>query len=196
MKHSVRNFLFILLAFCLTFAFVSCAKAPTAEAEAARTAVATAAANPDVPVYAADTLKRAQSQLSDMEAELKAKAYDKAKASAIDAKASAEKSIGDAAAAKAAAKTQAEALLGELKASVAEAEKVLAQAKKVRKAKLDTTALASELDSIKAEVQDAQSEYDNGSYAGSLSKGNDARNRLADFMSRISTAIQNATKKK
>lgn len=196
MKHSARNLIAAILSLCVAFAFISCAKAPTAEADAARAAVSAAAANPDVPVYAADTLKRAQSQLSDMEAELKAKAYDKAKASAIDAKASAEKSISDAAAGKEAARSQAASLLAELKTSVADADKLLSQARKLRRAKLDYAALGTELDGIKATVQDAQSDYDNGSYASSADKAADAKTRLADFVARISTAVQNATRKK
>jgi hypothetical protein len=69
----------------LSFALAlgSCAKAPQAEVDAARSAVAAAAQNGDVPVYAPDTLKRAQDSLSTMEAELKAKLDFKALASML-----------------------------------------------------------------------------------------------------------------
>jgi len=186
----------ILAAASLVVALGSCAKAPQAEIDAARSAVAAAAQSADVPVYAPDTLKRAQDALSTMEAELKAKRYDKTKLAAGDAKENADKSLAEAAVAKEGARVDASGLLDELTASLPAADKTLAAAKKVRKAKLDFKALSAQLASVKATVADAKADFDAGRYGPARDKAAGAKTKLADLISQISEGIQNATKKK
>jgi len=186
----------IIAAVSLALALGSCAKAPQAEVDAARSAVAAAAQNGDVPVYAPDTLKRAQDSLSTMEAELKAKRYDKTKLAAIDAKENADKSLAEAAVAKEAARVDAKSLLDELASSIPAAEKTLAAAQKVRKAKLDFKALSAMLASAKSTAADAKAEFDAGSYGPARDKATGAKTSLADLVRQISEGVQAATKKK
>jgi PAB1-binding protein PBP1 len=186
----------ILAAASLVAALGSCAKAPQAEIDAARSAVATAAQSADVPVYAPDTLKRAQDALSTMEAELKAKHYDKTKIAAADAKENADKSLAEAAVAKEAARVDASGLLDELATSLPAADKTLAAAKKVRKAKLDFKALSAQLAAVKSTVTDAKADFDASRYGSARDKAAGAKTSLADLIGQISAGIQNATKKK
>jgi PAB1-binding protein PBP1 len=196
MKRSTWITAISIAALSLALVLGSCAKAPQAEVDAARSAVAAAAQNGDVPVYAPDTLKRAQDSLSTMEAELKAKRYDKTKLAAVDAKENADKSLAEAAVAKEAARVDAKSLLDELATSLPAAEKTLAAAQKVRKAKLDFKALATMLASAKSTVAGAKADFDAGSYGPARDKAIGAKTSLADLTRQISEGIQAATKKK
>ncbi len=63
----------------LILGLFACAKPPQAEIDAAKAAVAKAAANSDVVTYAPEALAKAQDALSRMQTELTAKHYDKVK---------------------------------------------------------------------------------------------------------------------
>lgn len=196
MKRSAWIPVIGIAAVSLALALASCAKAPQAEVDAARSAVTAAAQNGDVPVYAPDTLKRAQDSLSTMEAELKAKRYDKTKLAAIDAKENADKSLAEAAVAKEAARVDAKSLLDELATSLPAAEKTLSAAQKLRKAKLDFKALSAMLASAKSTVAEAKASFDAGFYGPARDKAIGAKTSLADLVRQISEGVQAATKKK
>ena len=105
----------VFLPIVLVLLIGACAKPPQADIDAARTAVANAAKNADIVAYAPDTLKSAQDKLAQMETELTAKHYDKVKALALDAKATAGTAANDAATGKEKAQADATALIAALK---------------------------------------------------------------------------------
>ena len=180
----------------LVLALFACAKPPQADIDAARAAVAAAAKNPDIVAYAPDTLKSAQDKLAQMDTELAAKHYDKVKTLAIDAKATAEAAVNDAARNKQKAQADARTLIDALNKALPEAEKKAAAARNVRGIKLDFGALAKQLADAKAVVADADKDYAAGNYADALRKALVVQNQLNDGEKAVSDAVHAAAARK
>jgi len=174
----------------------ACAKPPQADIDAARAAVAAAAKNADIVAYAPDTLKSAQDKLAQMESELTAKHYDKVKALALDAKATAGTAANDAATNKAKAQADATALIAALKQAVPDDMKKLAAAKRVRGIKLDFASLTKQLADAQAAVTDADTDLSNGDFASALQKANAVQAQLTAGEKTVADAIQAASSRK
>ncbi len=186
----------VLLPIALVLALGACAKAPQADIDAAKAAVAAAEGNADVVAYAADTLKSAQDKLAQMDTELAAKHYDKVKALALDAKATAETAVNDAAKGKEKAQADAAALIDALKKALPDATKKVAAARKVKGIKLDFAALNKQLADAKVAVADADKDLADGNFASALAKANAVQAQLNDGEKLIADAIQAASSKK
>jgi hypothetical protein len=180
----------------LILGLFACAKPPQAEIDAAKAAVAKAAANSDVVTYAPEALARAQSALADMETQLTAKKYDKVKTLALEASAAAEKAITDAVAGKESVKADAAALIAAMKKKLPEAEKTIAAAKRIAKTGLDFAALAKAIAAAKASITGADADYANGNYMAAYNKATAVQTALADGEKTVADAVQAATKKK
>jgi hypothetical protein len=186
----------VFLPLLLALIVAACAKPPQADIDAARTAVADAAKNADVVAYAPDTLKSAQDKLAQMETELTAKHYDKVKALALDAKATAGTAANDAAKGKEKAQADATALIAALKQALPDASKKLATAKRVRGIKLDDAALTKSLADAQAAIADADKDLAGGNFASALQKATAVQTQLSDGEKMIADAIQAAGNKK
>ena len=186
----------LLVPVVLVLALVACAKPPKAEIDAARAAVAAAAKNPDIVAYAPDTLKSAQDRLAQMETELGARHYDKVKTLALDAKATAEAAVTDAARNKEKAQADARTLIDALKKALPEAERKAAAARNVRGIKLDFSALAKQLADAKAAVADADKDLAAGNFADALRKAIAVQTQLNDGEKAVSDAVQAAAARK
>lgn len=182
-----------LLLVCALFA---CAKPPQADIDAARAAVASAAKNADVVAYAPDTLKSAQDKLAQMETELRAKHFDKVKSFALDARATAEAAVNDAARNKEKAQADARTLIDALKKALPAAEKKVAGARYVRGIKLDFAALAKQLANAKAAVADADKDLTAGDYAAALRKALAVQAQLNEGEKAVGDAVQAASARK
>jgi hypothetical protein len=174
----------------------ACAKPPQSDIDAARAAVANAAKNADIIAYAPETLKSAQDKLAQMETELTAKHYDKVKALALDAKATAGTAANDAARGKEKAQADATALIAALKQALPDAAKKLAAAKKVRGIKLDFAGLRTQLSGAQAAVADADRDLTDGNFAAALQKATAVQAQLSDGEKAIADAIQAARNRK
>jgi len=186
----------VLIPLALLLALVACAKPPQADIDAARAAVASAAKDANVATYAADTLKSAQDKLAQMETELVAKHYDKVKALAVDAKATADSAANEAAKNKEKAQADASTLIEALKKALPEAQSKVAQARGVRGIKLDFAALGKQLAGAKAAVADADKDLSAGSFASALQKAKAVQAQLNDGENAIADAVRAATNKK
>jgi len=186
----------VFLPIVLALVVGACAKPPQADIDAARAAVAAAAKNADVVAYAPDTLKAAQDKLAQMETELTAKHYDKVKALALDAKATAGTAANDAARGKEKAQADATALIDALKKALPDAAKKVAAARQVRGIKLDFAALTKQLSDAQAAVADADKDLADGSFASALQKAMAVQTQLSDGEKAIADAIQAAGKGK
>jgi hypothetical protein len=186
----------MLIPAAIVLILAACAKPPAAEMEAANAAVAKAAQNSDIAVYASDTLQEAQDKLTQMQAEADAKHYDKAKALALDAASVAEKAASVAASNKERVKTDAASIIADVKKANADALKTIASAKKVRVAKLDFASIDKGMQDAGAAVRKAEADYNNGDYMSAKNGASDAQAKIADFVKTVSAAIQAATKKK
>jgi hypothetical protein len=186
----------VFLPLLLALIVAACAKPPQADIDAARTAVADAAKNADIVAYAPDTLKSAQDKLAQMETELTAKHYDKVKALALDAKATAGTAATDAAKGKQKAQADATALIAALKQALPDASKKLAAAKRVRGIKLDDAALTKSLADAQAAIADADKDLVDGNFASALQKATAVQAQLSDGEKMIADAVQAAGNKK
>ena len=186
----------IMVPVLLVLALFACAKPPQADIAAARAAVAAAAKNPDIVAYAPDTLKSAQDKLAQMDTEIAAKHYDKVKTLALDAKATAEAALNDAARNKEKAQADARTLIDALNKALPDAQKKAAAARNVRGIKLDFGALARQLAEAKAAVADADKDYAAGNFADALRKALAVQNQLNDGEKALSDAVQAAAARK
>jgi len=184
------------LAALLILGLFACAKPPQAEIDAAKAAVAKAAANSDVVTYAPEALARAQDALSRMQTELTAKHYDKVKTLALEASAAAEKALSEALTNKEKVKADAAALIAAMKKALPEAEKTIAAAKRIPRTGLDFTALAKALAGAKTSLAEAETDQANGNFMAALNKASAVQTALADGERTVANAVQAATKKK
>ena len=182
----------VFLPIVLALVVGACAKPPQADIDAARAAVAAAGKNADVVAYAPDTLKAAQDKLAQMETELTAKHYDKVKALALDAKATAGTAANDAARGKEKAQADATALIAALKQALPDAAKKVAAARRVRGIKLDFAALNRQLGEAQVAVADADKDLADGNFASALQKAVAVQAQLSDGEKTIADAIQAA----
>jgi hypothetical protein len=184
------------LAVLLVIGLFACAKPPQAEIDAAKAAVAKAAANGDVVTYAPAALARAQDALARMQTELTAKKYDKVKTLALEASAAAEKAGTEALANKEKVKADAAALIAAMGKKVPEVEKTVAAAKRIRNTGLNFTTLAKALSDAKASLATAATDNANGDYMAAWTKASGVQTALANTEQSVATAVQAATKKK
>ena len=180
----------------LILGLFACAKPPQAEIDAAKAAVAKAAANSDVVTYAPELLARAQDALSRMQAELTAKKYDKVKTLALEASAAAEKAITEAVANKQKVKADAAALIAAMKKAIPDAEKTIAAAKRIPRTGLDFAALARAIAGARSSLTAAEADQANGNFMAAFNKASAVQTALADGERTVATAVQAATKRK
>jgi hypothetical protein len=180
----------VFLPIALALVIGACAKPPQADIDAARAAVADAAKNADIVAYAPDTLKSAQDKLAQMETELTAKHYDKVKALALDAKATAGSAANDAVKGKEKAQADATALIAALKQALPDASKKLAAAKKVKGIKLDFAGLTKQLSDAQAAIADAEKDMTDGNFASALQKATAVQTQLSDGQKMVADAVQ------
>jgi hypothetical protein len=190
------RYLKIIVPVLLVLAMAACAKPPQADIDAARTAVANAAKNADVAAYAPDTLRSAQDKLAQMDIELKARHYDKVKALALDARATAETSVNDAARNKEKAQADAGTLIGALKKALPDAGRKIAAAKRVKGVKLDFTALTGQLAAARVSLSDAEKDLAAGDFAAALQKASAVQDTVNGAEKAVNDAVQAATSKK
>ena len=180
----------------LILGLFACAKPPQAEIDAAKAAVAKAAANSDVVTYAPELLARAQDALTRMQAELTAKKYDKVKTLALEASAAAEKAITEAVANKEKVKADAAALIAAMKKAIPDAEKTIAAAKRIPRTGLDFAALARAIAGARSSLTAAEADQANGNFMAAFNKASAVQTALADGERTVATAVQAATKRK
>lgn len=184
------------LAALLVVGLFACAKPPQAEIDAAKAAVAKAAANSDVVTYAPAALARAQDALARMQTELTAKKYDKVKTLALEASAAAEKAATEALATKEKVKADAAALIAAMGSRIPAVEKTVNAAKRIKKTGLDFAALAKVIANAKASLAAAAADNASGSYMAAWTKASDVQTSLANTEQAVTSAVQAATKKK
>jgi hypothetical protein len=190
------RYLKVIVPVLLVLAMAACAKPPQADIDAARAAVANAEKNADVVAYAPDTLKSAQDKLAQMDTELAAKHYDKVKTIALDARATAETAVNDAARNKEKAQADATTLIDALKKAMPDAAKKIAAAKRVKGIKLDFKALDQQMTVAKAAISDAEKDLAAGDFASALQKASAVQAQMNDGEKAVSDAVQVATSKK
>jgi hypothetical protein len=184
-----------LAAFIGSVLVTACAKPPTEEMEAARTAVARAENDPDVAVYAVSTLARAREALSSMEAEALAKRYDSARNYAGEATTNAEKAINDARTAMTRAREDSANALNALRNAVTETDATIAQGKKNRLS-LDWKQIDRDYADAQTVAGEAEAAAAANRYRNVVERANAARTTLSAITAQISGASLAVTRKK
>jgi hypothetical protein len=196
MEVRSMKYLKVMFPILIVLLVAACAQPPKADIDAARAAVAAAGKNADIVAYAPDTLKSAQDKLAQMETELTAKHYDKVKALALDAKATAGTAANDAARNKQKAQADATALIAALKQALPDAARQLAAARRVRGIRLDVAGLSRQLGDAQVAVADAEKDLSDGNFASALQKATAVQDQLTAAQKTVSDAIQVATGRK
>jgi hypothetical protein len=185
----------IIVALATLILITACAKPPTEEMEAARTAVTRAENDPDVAVYAVSTLARAREALANMEAEAEAKRYDTARSYAAEAEAGAEKAINDARTQAARARDDSANALNALRNAVSETDTAIAQGKGNRLA-LDWTEIDRDYQDAQGIAGEAEAAAQANRYRDVVERANTARTTLSAINAQISAASLAVTRKK
>jgi hypothetical protein len=173
----------------------ACAKLPTEEMEAARTAVARAENDPDVAVYAVSMLARAREALSSMETEALAKRYDAARNYATEATTNAEKAINDARTAMTRAREDSANALNALRNAITETDTAIDQGKK-NKLSIDWNQIDREFEDAQTNAGEAEAAAAANRYRNVVERANAARTTLSTITSQISGASLALTRKK
>jgi len=183
----------------LAVTVVGCGAPPTADIDAAKTAI-TAAGAAGAGEYAAPSLKAAEDAQAALDAELKAqdgkwvKSYDKAKELAAAAKAAGEKAAADATAGKEKAKADATQAVTDAKAALAEAEGLLEKAPKGKGSAADIAAMKTDLATAATTIAEAETALGNEKCLDAKAKAESAKNAATTVKTAVETAI--AAKKK
>ncbi|MDR1231617.1 MAG: DUF4398 domain-containing protein [Spirochaetaceae bacterium] len=184
-----------LAAFIGTVVITACAKPPTEEMEAARTAVARAENDPDVAIYAVSTLARAREALASMEAEALAKRYDSARNYAAEAVSNAEKAINDARTAMTRAREDSANAMNALRNAITETDTAVTQGKS-NKLPLDWNQIDNDFEDAQTVAGEAEAAQADSRYRNAVELANTARTTLSAITSQISGASLAQTRKK
>ncbi len=183
--------LLVVLGLAVTVA--GCASPPTADIDAAKTAI-TNAGTAGASEYAPDSLKAAEDAQAALDAEMKAqdgkwfKSYDKAKELAAAAKAAGEKAAADAAAGKEKAKADATQGIADAKTALTEAQELLKKAPKGKGSAADLAAMKTDLTNAETTIADAEAALNNGKFLDAKAKAESAKNAATT----VKTAIEEA----
>jgi hypothetical protein len=171
-----------------------CARPPAAEMEQAAAALIRAENDSDALTYAESSIRRAREALSRMRDEAENKQYDAARASAAEVISAAEKAVGDGKAAALQARTDAAALLAELKTSVTDTEKNLDTAK-TADLNLNFEALTGDFEAACRTVDQAGTAAAESRYKEAIEQGQSARSALSAINTTLSQGVRAVSKK-
>jgi hypothetical protein len=173
-----------------------CAKPPTAEMEAAETALTRAENDADAAAYAESALVRARDAAARMRTEARAKRYDAAKTAAAEVVAAADRAISDGRAGAARAREEAASLISTLRGALAETENSLDSAKSIPSVPLDFPGLTRDLDNARSQVAQTEASANANRPREALEQGRAARAALGDIQTRIADGVRAASRKK
>jgi flagellar biosynthesis/type III secretory pathway protein FliH len=172
-----------------------CSKPPTEEMNNAVEAVTRAENDIDAVTYAGGSISRAKDSLERMRTEADSKRYDAAKAYAIEAIAAADRAISEGKAGAERARSEAVALVSQLRPMIADTEQGLKAAESAKLA-LDFDDLEREFDNAVYNTNEAQASINGGRYNNALERGRNARIGLNNINQQLSNATMSLSRKK
>ena len=201
MKNATKISMLIMTAAAFAMILAGCAKVPQTEVDAVKTALEAAKAA-DAQTYAPESFNAAMDAVTALDNELKAqeqlgavkRKYDKSLTLASDAKAAAEKAAGDAEKAKEAMKAEVADLINIVNALIPQAKERVAKAAKVKGIKLDSSALAAQLETGLAAVTEAGADLNAGKLAEAKAKVTAVQEQLAAGEEIVKAALDAAAK--
>jgi hypothetical protein len=172
-----------------------CAKPPTEEMNNAVEAVTRAENDVDAVTYAGSSIARAKEALANMRTQADSKRYDAAKNYANEAITAAERAISEGRAGAERARSEAVALVSQLRPLIVDTEQGLKAAESAKLA-LDFDDLGRELDNAIYNTNEAQASINGGRYANALERGRTARIGLNSINQQLSNATMAVSRKK
>ncbi len=194
----MRKMMIVMPLLLLGLAMVAgCAKPPQAEIDAANAALQSAKAA-EAAEYAPASLREAESAVAAMNAEVEAQAkkfaltrsYKQAATLAANAKAAGDKAAADAAAGKEKAKADAEALQGQVKTAMDEANAALATAPKGKGTEMDIQAMKNDMATVATQISEGEAAQTAGKYLEAKAKFESALSMANNVKSQIEQAKQ------
>jgi len=185
----MRSVLSVGLALCLAFVFISCAKPPTQELDAAQAAL-DSAKKAEADVYAPDAYRSAKSTLDEARSKVDQKDYEGAKASAVQAKELADRASSQAETGKRQTRDEAQALVNRLSSGIGDARTALDGAPRGKGADGDLDQLRSDLAQAESSLGAAKSSLNGGKYKDALTQAQSAEGKLSGVQSATQTAMQ------
>lgn len=182
---------------------VSCAQPPQEQIDAAQAALQAAARSADVVTYAPDSLRTAQESMDALDGELASqsrrsvltRSYDVARRLALQVLTDAGTAVSDAAASKSEVRATTGPLIAATADAVAQVERRLWAARRVRGIKPDfLAARAEDIARARTVLADAQKDFDTGAYAAANAKTMAVQSSLTAVDGRISEAVRLARK--
>ena len=172
-----------------------CAKPPTEEMEAAKTAVR-AARDEGAPMYAAAEFEEATKALADAETRVATKKYDEARSFALQAKQKAEQAKESAVGNKAAAKVEAEASISGAGTALSAATDALATAPKGKGTQEDIAQLNLDVEQATALLAGAQQKADAEDYHAAIADAEKVSAEAQRIVQAVETARENMERAK
>jgi hypothetical protein len=173
-----------------------CAKPPTAEMEAAETALTQAENDADAVAFGESSLVRARDAAARMRTEARAKRYDAAKTAAAEVVAAADRAKSDGRTGAARARDEAAALVSTLQSALSETENSLTTAKSIPNVELDFPTLTRDLAGARTQVEQTEASVNANRPREALDRGRAARSALGDIQTRIADGVRAASRKK
>lgn len=194
-KFSMRLGWAVIFSLAASLLFFACASAPKEEISATQSAIQ-AAQTDDVRTYAADSLKDAEDTMAKATAEVQAqdakfalsRDYKAASELLKQAKGKADKALTDATANKAKVKAEAEALIGTLAQTLADAKKALATAPRGKDTKAELEAMQNDLKSAEEAATAAGTGMSQDKFAEALAQANTAKTKAMGIIEQVTAA--------
>jgi hypothetical protein len=194
-KFSMRLGWAVIFSLAASLLFFACASAPKEEISATQSAIQ-AAQTDDVRTYAADSLKDAEDTMAKATAEVQAqdakfalsRDYKAASEVLKQAKGKADKALTDATANKAKVKAEAEALIGTLAQTLADAKKALVTAPRGKDTKAELEAMQNDLKSAEEAATAAGTGMSQDKFAEALAQANTAKTKAMGIIEQVTAA--------
>jgi hypothetical protein len=172
-----------------------CSKPPQTEIDSAKASIQ-AARDAEAGTYAEGSLRAADDQMSQLEAELKVqedkfamfRSYKRTSELAAAAKTAGDKAAEDARAGKEQKKGEAQTAISDAKTQIEEAQTALASAPTGKGAQADLAALRTDLDGATAAVAEAESAFNSEKYMDAMAKAEGAKQTAQSVKTQIEEA--------
>ncbi|MFT5365325.1 MAG: hypothetical protein ACI8V2_000262 [Candidatus Latescibacterota bacterium] len=184
--RSALNFCLIL---GLTLVVAGCAKPPTQELDAAKSALEAAKAA-EAEIYAPDTYRSATNAMNDANAKVEQKDYEGAKTSAVQAKEFADRAKSEADTNKRQTRDEAQAIINRVASGLSDAQTSLATAPRGKGADEDLDQLNADLGQAEANLSTARSSLNGGKYKDALAQAGSAESKMSQIPASVQTANQ------
>ena len=191
----MKRIILVFASMVLGFVLSACSTPPTEEMNRAHDAVIRAESDADAVAYAPNALVRARQALESMQSEADAKRFDAARNFAAEAISHAERAIADGRSGAQRTRDEATSLINSLSGAPAETTTAFDNARQIPGLIPDIESLSRDLDAARRLLEEARQSLAAGNYREALSRAESMRSLLSVINTRLSEAVQAASRK-